>query len=348
MKIECSKCQKLYNIPNDRLPEGKVASFSCKNCGTKIRLDLRKRNFNEAKSNDLKPAKSGSSAAQKQNNDFSENNLKDKILNSIDELPPMPHVVAKTQALISDSDADVKKITEVIETDQGIAAKVLKMANSAYYGMSGKISSIQHASVVLGCKNLGEIVTMSGTEKILNGKLPGYGYESKDLWKHSLAVALGAKTIADTKNPDLLNEAHTAGLIHDVGKIIMDAYILKQRADIDIYMEKEEKSFFDAEIQFFGFDHADIASEICKKWNFPETIGLAIKCHHRPSDSDGDDLTHILHLADYIAMLSGIGYDDDELLYELEEGTLRFLDLKQEEVSDFVLKVTESVNKISS
>jgi hypothetical protein len=126
MKIECSKCQKLYNIPNDRLPEGKVASFSCKNCGTKIRLDLRKRNFNEAKSNDLKPAKSGSSAAQKQNNDFSENNLKDKILNSIDELPPMPHVVAKTQALISDSDADVKKLPKSLRQTRESPQKCLK------------------------------------------------------------------------------------------------------------------------------------------------------------------------------------------------------------------------------
>jgi len=132
MKIECSKCKKLYNIPDERLPEGKIASFSCKNCGTKIRLDLRKNNSGIEKSDDLKLTKPYSSSEQKKNNDPGENSLKDKILESIDELPPMPQVVAKTQALLADSTSDAKKIAEVIETDQGIASKVLKIANSAY------------------------------------------------------------------------------------------------------------------------------------------------------------------------------------------------------------------------
>ena len=348
MKIECSSCQKCYTISEDRLPDGKIASFICKNCGTKFALDLRNIAATEAPSNDPKEAKSGSSAEQKQNNDSIEKNLKDKILKKINTLPPMPHVVAKTQALLVDSTADSKKIADVIETDQGIATMVLKIANSSFYGMSGKISTVKHASVVLGSKTLSEIVTMSGSEKILNGKLPGYGYKSKDLWLHSLAVATGAKIIAEMKNPNLLSEAHTAGLIHDVGKIILDNYILDRRSDIDDFMDTAEKSFDEAEIHFFGFDHAEIASEICRKWKFPESISLAIKHHHQPSDANGDELSHILHSADYIAMLSGIGYDDDDLLCELEPGTQSFLNLKQEDISAIVLKVTESVNKISA
>jgi putative nucleotidyltransferase with HDIG domain len=259
----------------------------------------------------------------------------------------MPQVVIKTQELIADSNADAKKIAEIIETDQGIATKVLKVANSSYYGMSGKISSISHASVVLGHKILGEVVMLAGAEGIMDGKLPGYGYDSKDLWKHSLAVAFGSKIIANSKNPDLVKEAHMAGLIHDVGKIILDSYIVEKKEEIESFMEKEEKTFLDAESQYFGFNHAEIASEVCKKWNFPESLIFPIKHHHQPGNSDGNELCYILHMADYVAILSGIGYDRDDILYELEEGTMDFFGFKNEDVSELVLKVTESVNKIA-
>lgn len=240
-----------------------------------------------------------------------------------------------------------KKIAGLIETDQGIATKVLKVANSSFYGMSGKISSISHASVVLGHEILGEVVTLAGAEGILDGKLPGYGYDSKDLWKHSLAVAFGSKIIANLKNPDLAKEAHMAGLIHDVGKIILDCYIVEQKEEIESFLEKQEKTFLDAESQYFGFNHAQIASEVCKKWNLPESLNFALKHHHRPGNSGGNELCYILHMADYIAILSGIGYDSDDTLYELEEGTMNHLNITNEDVSEIVLKVTESVNKLS-
>ena len=112
-------------------------------------------------------------------------------------------------------------------------------------------------------------------------------------------------------------------------------------------MEKEEKTFLDAESQYFGFNHAEIASEVCKKWNFPDSINFAIKYHHQPGNSDGNELCYILHMADYIAVLSGIGYDSDDILYELEEGTMDYLSFSNENVSEIVLQVTESVHKIS-
>jgi HD-like signal output (HDOD) protein len=261
MIIECSKCTKKFKIQEDRLPQDKIVAFPCKNCGEKFRLDLRIGQPINEKSKE--PGPSGTKLAQTPltANETDDKGLKDKILKSVKELPPMPQVLIKTQEVISDSNADAKKIAEVIETDQSIATKVLKVANSAYFGMSGKISSISHASVVLGHKILEEIVTLAGAEGILAGNLPGYGYDSKDLWKHSLAVAFASKIIANSKNPELVKEAHMTGLIHDVGKIILDRYIVEKKAEIESFMEKEEKTFFEAESQYLGFNHADIASD---------------------------------------------------------------------------------------
>ena len=134
----------------------------------------------------------------------------------------MPQVVIKAQELLADPHSSPKEVAGLLEIDQSIATKVLKMANSSFYGLSGKISSIQHAALVLGYHTLNEIITMAGTKKMLGRKLPGYGFESEDLWRHSLSVGLGAKIIAADKNPDLAFVAHTAGIIHDIGKLILE------------------------------------------------------------------------------------------------------------------------------
>jgi putative nucleotidyltransferase with HDIG domain len=268
------------------------------------------------------------------------------ILHKIEALPALPQVVGKIRQLIGDDHCDAKKITKVIETDQAIATKILKIANSAYYGFSGRISSIQHASVLLGQQTLVDIVTAAGAEAVLDGKLPGYGYESKDLWEHSLAVAIGSRLIAGRHNSALTNDAYTAGLIHDIGKIILDDYILAQKDAIFAFMEAAEKTFLEVETHFFKINHAEIACEVCHIWNFPESIGTAIKDHHRPSQSADNDLAFVLHMADCIARLSGIGYDDDDFLYEMEEGTMAHLGLKQEDVSEIGFKVADSVSKM--
>ena len=121
MIIECSNCKKKYKIQEDGLPKGKIVTFPCKNCGDKFRLDLR-----AGQIDDEKPTGSDSSAPDSAPKPHMENGpdgggLKDKILKSVKELPPMPQVVIKTQELISDSNADAKAIAETIETDQGIA-----------------------------------------------------------------------------------------------------------------------------------------------------------------------------------------------------------------------------------
>jgi putative nucleotidyltransferase with HDIG domain len=347
MIIECSLCAKKFKIREDLLPKGKIVTFPCKNCGDNFRLDLRNEKPIIEKSNGLAPGDTDSAANSQAVNETDDKSLKDQILKSVKELPPMPQVVVKTKELMAGSNVDSAKIASIIETDQGIATKVLKVANSSYYGLSGKISSISHASVVLGNQLLEEVVTLAGTEGILDGKLAGYGYDSKDLWKHSLAVAFGSKMLSDSENADLVKEAHMAGLIHDVGKIILDSYIVEQKEEIDSYMEKEEKAFLDAESQYFGFNHAEIAAEVCKKWKFPDSLNDAIKYHHEPGKSDGNELAYILHMADYIAITGGIGYDNDDILFELEKGTMDHLNLTNEGMSEMVLKVAESVSQIS-
>ena len=274
--------------------------------------------------------------------------LNKKIKKAVKDLPPMPAVAIKIQQLLFDQNSTAQQVAEFIESDQAIAAKVLKMANSTYYGMSGKVASIHHAAVILGFKALGELCTIAAFSDFMGKKLPGYGYHSDELWKHSVAVAGAAKLIAEKINPPIIHEALTAGLIHDMGKLILDPYVLEQRETLDAFMDDGNQRFLEAEKQILGFDHAEIAAEICAHWEFPESLTQAIQYHHHPSQSHGSEMAFILHLADYIAVLSGAGYDLDEVLDIREEGTEEFLDIHQKDVKSISSSIIEYISKTES
>ena len=140
--------------------------------------------------------------------------------------------------------------------------------------------------------------------------------------------------------------AHTAGLIHDVGKLILDPFVLEEKETFDSFIVGEQATFLNAEQQILGFDHAEIAAEVCKQWGIPEIISAAIQYHHSPSASLEVELAFILHLADYISLVTGQGYESDDYLYELEEGTLDYLDFDDNDVSDLSLELMESVAKM--
>ena len=269
--------------------------------------------------------------------------MKQKILEGIDELPPMPAVVIKAQGLLADPNSSANELAALLETDQSIATRVLKMANSAFYGMSGRVSSIKHASLVLGYQNLSQIISVAGMHKALDKKLPGYGFDSEELWRHSLSVALGAKLIASRKNPEMEMVAHTAGLVHDVGKIIMDPFVLEEKQRFDAFLLQEKQTYLNAEQQILGLDHAEIAAEVCKKWSIPEITSSAIRYHHSPSSSQEVELAFILHMADYISLMSGEGYEEEDYLYELEDGTMDYLDFNQNDISEMTFELMESV-----
>lgn len=272
--------------------------------------------------------------------------LKEKIIAAVKDLPPMPQVIFKIQRLLLDPNSNAKQIADYIETDQAIAAKVLKMANSSFYGVSGRVSSLQHAAVILGNKTLGELTMIAGFSDLVGNRLPGYGYNADELWKHSLAVALIAKSVAEKIVPQYINEALTAGLIHDIGKLILDPYVLEKRALFDEYMQAGDRTFLKAEKNILGFDHAEIASEACKKWKFSELLTCSIKYHHCPSQSNGNTMAFIVHLADYVAVLRGAGYDFDDMLYTLEVETEEFLSVHHKDVTRVMPGIMASIANI--
>ena len=214
--------------------------------------------------------------------------LKKKILRTVKDIPPMPQTTFKAHELIKDPNTNFEDLARVLETDPAIATRVLRMANSPYYGMSGTVSSLKHASAILGVKTLEELIVMAGSTKTLSTRMEGYGLEVGDLWQHSLGVAFGSKIIATRKNPSIANDAFSAGLIHDVGKLVLDPYILERKQAFLTFLSSGGKeTFLNAERHILGFDHGELAYELCTAWHVPNTLATAIRYHHNPSESDG-------------------------------------------------------------
>lgn len=334
MKIICSHCKKSYDIPDERLAKlGSKVSFPCTACKEIIEISSSVRH----------PVKTAEPPKDLPTGEV----LKKRILRTLDDLPAMPQVAEKARQIISKETSTFHDLAQVIETDQAIAARVLKLANSPYYGQAGKVTALQRASVVLGMKTLNELLTIACAGGLLGPQLKGYGLESGDLWLHSLAAAGCAKMIAAKHNPALADDAFSAALIHDCGKLILDKYILERQAAFGKYID-EGKSFLAAEKDILGFDHAQLAADVCTKWLIPKNLATAIEFHHNPAAARGNELVNIVHAADGIALMSGIGSGIDGMLYEVDGNVMDALGISNETIGLLISDISEYVEKTTS
>lgn len=345
MNIACQKCNSTYNLPDNRLPQDRVVSFPCPSCKSKVTVDTRIKEVPEPeKASDRLVFKPLADSCE---STLESDDLKKKILQKIDDLPPMPKVLFKAREVMADPKSSFKDVAKVIETDQAIAAKVLKVANSAYYGLSGMVNSIHQATVVLGQTTLEQVITMVSSSSLLGKRLKGYNLNAGVLWKHSLAVALCSRLIAEKRAPSLESDAFSVGLIHDAGKLALDAYLVSKKEDLNKFFESSEATFLDAERHVFGFDHTEIAQDLCRKWKLPESHIEAMRFHHDPMGSDNNQLAHIIYLANCIAKQVGFGSQEVSGEVIIEPSSLKALQFKQDDIEDLGIDLTAAVEKIT-
>ena len=320
IKVNCPSCAKSYSYDDEKIPKGKILDLPCPSCKSIIKISSEQE---PGETNNIKGA-----------------DLFKQIIKHSKALPPMPEIMAKATAILSDDNAGFKEVGDVLETDQAMATRVLKLANSAYYGLSVPVESVQQASALLGFQTLIELITVVSTSQMMGKSLKGYNISSKEMWEHSLSVATAAKLIAEKKHPEFVGNAFNAGLIHDSGMIIIDEYIEKNKASFQNYLE-DGITLHSAEKKILGFNHSEIASEFFKKWNLPPAQTKAIKYHHHPEASENDILSYILHIADYIAMT-----EKPEKNYKVNEQALSQLGFDENDIEEIFAQTKSAVSNI--
>jgi HD-like signal output (HDOD) protein len=353
MRIECPKCRGVSTISSELIVTRKRAlELTCSKCKADILIQLTRPSASKQDNqfsalSDESPTRLTSPLAETEES-TKILSLKSKILRSLVELPPMPNIILKAREIMEDQGSSLKDLSGVIEHDQAIVARVLALANSAYYGLSGLVSSIQHASILLGQKTLGELITIAASSRLLSKKLKGYQLDPGDLWKHSLAVALGSRIIAEKKKVELAEDAFIAGLLHDAGKIILDPYVLERKKEFKKFQKTGKRRFIEAEKEILGFDHAEVMSRAARFWRYPEAQSTAIRYHHYPLRSGNSELAFIVHLADFAAKEAGFTPEAISSSSEIDPHTLTILGLQKEEINTISAEIVESVEKLAT
>ena len=271
-----------------------------------------------------------------------------KIISNTASLPAMPEVMIKVQQMIKHPGTSPAQLAKIIETDPAIVAGILKVANSAYYGFRGKVSTIRHASALFGTRRMAELITAISAGGVLGKAMDGYGLKAGDMWRHSIAVARTAGEIAAAVGSDAPDSAYMAGLLHDMGKIILDPYVRERKVLFDHYHSTHpERPVQDAERDILGFDHAVIAALLCENWNLPRSISFGIRHHHQPSSAGDHQLSHIVHLADYLTIKAGVGGGGKASCQALDEANRSMVPLAPDTLRTAVEKARQYVESLT-
>jgi putative nucleotidyltransferase with HDIG domain len=220
-------------------------------------------------------------------------------------IPPMPGAAQKAFQLSTDPNAEARNFVEVIESDEGLSARVLKIANSVYFDRGKKSTTIEESVMVIGINELRCLLNANTLSEIFPSKSPTRAM----LWGHDIGTALAAKYLAQRLKPSIAELIFLGGLMHDVGKLLLLQRNPDEYAKILAVVEKEGIDFCEAEARSFPFDHTEVGQLIAQRWNFSSELVCMIREHHRAWDTiPSDSSAGIIKGADLIAHALGLGH----------------------------------------
>ncbi|MDO9110094.1 MAG: HDOD domain-containing protein [Desulfatirhabdiaceae bacterium] len=237
------------------------------------------------------------------------------ILEDVKSFPSMPAAAMKLLTLLKDESTSNAQIEQILRYEPGLTANILKMTNSAFFGLPSKIGSIRQAILLIGWKKLVQIVLASCVSAIIDKPVQGYDLTAGDLWRHSVGVSVASEILVKELKISVSEEVFTAALLHDVGKMVLGRYVKEDIAVID-GDEMQDVPFEQVERSMFGIDHAEIGANILRRWSFPPAMISAVKWHHDPDAAPKPNhLIDVVHVADVLCLMSGIGVGREGLQY---------------------------------
>jgi len=273
----------------------------------------------------------------------------DKIIDKISSFPTPPTMAGRLLNLLNDSNSSVTEITGLIQYDPALTANLLRAANSAYLGLSKTVDSLSEAFTRLGSNWVYQMAMSSLMKSNLGRSVNGYDLSGKDLWRHSVAVAQMSDILCRQLDIEKSSVVFTAGLLHDIGKTIMDEYVSDSFEKIGELIREEHIPFEEAERKVVGIDHAEVGAMTAEKWNFPPAIVECIRWHHQPEKAtDRSETIDLVHVADATCIMHGLGLGKDDIHYRLNNGSIERLKLTGQILEQSVSQLLISLEEIET
>jgi len=267
------------------------------------------------------------------------------IEKSVMEMPPISTNTLQILNLVSNANYKISEFAKLISLDVSLTAKCLQIVNSASIGLRNQINSIERAVNYLGKRTILGLMINSNFNGIFSTELSGYEAKNGDLWNHSLRTAIAAKVLGEHLNDSELGEvAYTAGLLHDIGKVIINQYLSGENHWGEILENAgPEIDFTSLEEELLNTDHAKVGELIARKWGLPESLQYAIGYHHFPGKAPEkyQTLCVLVHLGEHLSMMGGFGTGIDTLSYKIDPIAKNVIDFTLAEMSNILIMIDE-------
>jgi len=265
-------------------------------------------------------------------------------LDRIRDIPTLPSIVMDLNKLLQDPDTSVQRISQIIEKDQAIALKILKLVNSAFYGFKSKISDVHSAVIMLGFNAVRNAIVSVSVIEAFAKKLRLEGFDVADFWKHSLAVAVTSKNLSYSTRTNSPDNCFVGGLLHDVGKVILAQYFQEAFAAIWTASRQEGIAFQAAEPKVIPTSHAAIGAHLVTRWQLPHGLADAIRLHHvYEPQSENAGFALIIYVANVIVNSYNENRDCVIDLAALHPDGRKFIMSAVQNVGDFYASIAEEI-----
>jgi putative nucleotidyltransferase with HDIG domain len=272
---------------------------------------------------------------------------RDEIIEKINTVVTLPAAASEVARLIQDENVSISEVAKTIEYDPGLTSNLLRLVNSAEICGIKEISSIRNAVVRLGMVRLFHLVVVSAISPIVQKPVKGYDLSAGELWNHSIAVAIGVDKLAQSLKINTPDYAFTAGLLHDVGKIVLGTFV---EVDVEPILKisfEEGIPFDQAEERVFGINHAEVGAVLLEKWGLPADIVSVTRWHHDIDSCSGEKtVAELVHVSDGISIMFGVGVRRDGLNYYLSRDVISRLSIKNNIIETVACQTMSSLEDV--
>ncbi len=272
----------------------------------------------------------------------------DKAIAAVGDIATLPEVTVKIIQIVEDPKSTARDLHDVIKNDPALSVKVLKVVNSAFYGLPGQVASVDRAIILLGLSAVKNIAIAASIARLFKGKRISEHFSAADLWRHSVSVAVAANTLAKmSPHPVMADEVFVAGLIHDIGTLVERQSFPDEFAEVILRCKDSDLDFLECEREVIGADHQAFGVGLTTKWKFPRHLRAAVGFHHNPESLSPElrNMATLIKTADVMSCQERIGFHLTNQHGEITEDMLETLALTQAQIDEVRAALPEKLQE---